>query len=343
MALAGESPDTDAYDANLCANAQRLVAGTPSADVEVITGEGNGFHTIQMDINVEQRRLVVAASALTAEIDGDTVLVGAACKMVNAERVADTLQVKPARAPLTCGDINKLTYEYVFDSLSLEEQRRYRNEGAALRFAPDYVAESGGEWLPLSIDKHIEAVSDADGDVEYLQISAPSVRVPWDPQTREFYQGTQHCKLISATAMRRWMTAGAFDGSTVLFPPTKQPCYAPSAESSPAGSCMFWFAPAQSMFCKDYTGAEWTADSARQECSKRHASPAALKAASSRYEGAGGDYREAACSERPDAAPLGSTCVFHCNAPDESLWRQSGDSPMAGAAAMTRACDLFIE
>jgi len=343
IALTAAAPPTDDYDTNLCAIAQRLVAGEPPVDVEVISGESNGFHTIQMDIDVEGRRMVTAATTLTTKVDGETLVTGVGCKMVNADRVADVLQVEPTSRPLTCGEINQATYGHVFGALPFADKRRYLTEGVQLRFAPDYVAETGGEWLPLSIDKHIVAVSGADGNIDHLQISAPSVRVPWDGDTREFYQGTQHCKLISAAAMQRWMLVGAFDGSTELFPPSKPPCYAPSAESSEAGSCLFWFAPAQSMFCKDYTGPEWTAESARAECGKRHASPEALAAASSRYEGTGGVYEQSACAERKDAAPLGGTCVFNCNAPDESLWRQTGDSPMQGAGAMTRACDLYIE
>ena len=211
-----------------------------------------------------------------------------------------------------------------------------------LRFIDDYVTAAGGEWLPAAVDDYIKAVAGADG-VSHINIAAPSVRVPWDADTREFYQGTQHCKLVSAAAMKRWMQVGAYDGSTRLFPPSKPPCYSPSAESSSAGSCLFWFAPAQSMFCKDYTGPDWTPESAGEECGKRHATPEALAAAASRYEGVGGAYETAACSERKDAAPLGGTCVFHCNAPDESLWRQSGDMPANGAGMMTRACDLYID
>ena len=343
LALAAAAPAVDDYDATLCERAQLLVTGEPPVEVEVITGESNGFHTIQMDIDVERRRVITAATTMTTEVDGETLVTGVGCKMVNAERVADVLQVRPTSRPFTCGEVNQATYGYVFNALPFPDKRRYLTEGVQLRFAPDYIAATGGEWLPVRIEDHIVAVPAADGTVDHLQISAPSVRVPWDSETREFYQGTQHCKLISAAAMRRWMLVGAFDGSTELFPIAQQACTAPSAESSAAGSCMFWFAPAQSMFCKDYTGAGWTAETARAECGKRHASPEALAAASSRYEGEGGVYQQAACTGRADAEPLGGTCVFNCNAPDESLWRQSGDSPMQGGGAMTRACDLYIE
>lgn len=335
-------PPDDPHDLNLCVMAQQMVAAQPQLDVDVVYGEGNGFHTIQMDIDVEQGRAVVAAATQRSGFV-DERIVSVACKMVNAERVADVLQLAPVGNQASCQVINERTYAYVLDGLTPAQASRYRSEGVPLRFGADYVAASGGEWLPSRVDDHIRAVRTDDGALSHVEVSAPAVRVPWDPIAREFYQGTQHCKLISATAVRRWVLTGAFDGSTELFPPTEKPCYAPSAESSAAGSCLFWFAPAQSMFCKDYTGPEWTAATAQNECGKRHASPQALAAAASRYEGAGGIYRQQACAERTDAAPLGGTCVFHCNAPDESLWRLSGDLPADGAGAMTRACDLYID
>ncbi len=335
------------YDLGLCERAQRVTAGAGDTDfsIEVLYGEGNGFHVIQMDADGAGHTVTIATTAVRNEIDGQPVVSSVACKMVNAERISDVLQIELPEPPQSCGEVNRQTHDFVLGTLGAAQRERYRKEGVQLSFAEDYIAASGGEWLPSSAADHIQLKPSAVDDSGSLVVSAPSVRVPWDASTREFYQGTQHCKLVSASAMQRWMLAGAFSAGAELIPADNEPCYAPSAQQSAAGSCLFWFAPAESMFCQDYTGGEWSRDSAAAACGKRHASPDALKAAASRYEGQGGVYSTDGCRNRKDAEPLGGTCVFHCNAEDESLWRQSGkvvSGPAAGAM-MSRACDLYIE
>ena len=335
------------YDLGLCERAQRVTAGAGDSDfsIEVLYGEGNGFHVIQMDADAASRTVTIATTAVTSEFDGQSAVTSVACKMVNADRIRDVLQIELSGKPQSCGAVNRMTHDFVFGTLAVEERERYRDKGVQLEFVDDYVAASGGEWLPSSAADHIQSQNSVAGDPDSLAVSAPSVRVPWDARTREFYQGTQHCKLVSASAMQRWMLAGAFTAGATLLPVDQKSCYAPSAQQSDAGSCLFWFAPAQSLFCQDYTGREWSRDTAAAACAKRHASADALKAADNSYEGQGGVYSTDGCRAREDAEPLGGTCVFHCNADDESLWRQSGEvvSGPASSAMMSRACDLYIE
>jgi hypothetical protein len=208
-----------------------------------------------------------------------------------------------------------------------------------LEFGDDYIAGSGAEWLPSQVDDYIK--SDSQG----LSIVAPAVRVPWNETTHEFYQGTHHCKLITLAAMQNWMRKAAFTDSDELFPRSKPPCAAPASMTSSAGSCRFWFAPAQATFCQDYSGVGWGNATAQEECSKRHASAEALVAADSKYAGLGGVYDLLSCADRKDSPAPVSTCVFHCNAEDETLWHTL-DTKASGPAAtqiMRRACDLFIE
>jgi hypothetical protein len=345
LAASAQGPITD-YDQSLCERAQRITAGVGDTEfsIEVLYGEGDGFHVIQMDADGESKTVTIATTMVRNEIDGQPEVTSVACKMVNAERLSDVLDVELPGQPQSCGEVNRQTHEFVLSTLGREERERYRRQGVQLQFADDYIAATGGEWLPSSVTDHIGPLSSAGDGPGVLTVSAPSVRVPWDDQTREFYQGTQHCKLVSAAAMQRWVLGGAFVDDAQLVPVDDQPCYAPAAQQSEAGSCLFWFAPAQSMFCQDYTGDEWTGETAAAACGKRHASPEALKAAASRYEGLGGNYSTESCGARKEAEPLGGTCVFHCNADDESLWRQSGEviSSPASAAMMSRACDLYI-
>ncbi|MBM4195654.1 MAG: hypothetical protein FJ197_00960 [Gammaproteobacteria bacterium] len=338
--------DVAAYDASLCERAQRYVVNAETlspADgfaVRVQRGEGNGFHTIQMSIEPATRTVVIAASSPAVRAGESTLTTHVACKMVDRDRVNDTLDLELDGAVRSCGDVNALTYREALASLTPGERRRYQAAGRTLRFAPDYVAASGGEWLPLAIDDYIRA------DGPDLVVTAPSVRVAWNRDERNFFQGTQHCKLVTLAAMRRWMITGAERGDKELFPRAKVACAAPSSSTSRAGSCRFWFAPAQAMVCQDYSGSGWTIDSATEECGRRHASSDALRAAANRYEGSGGVFSDLTCSARDDAGEVGGTCVFQCQEGDEAQWRMpkvvAGSESPAGAAMMSRACDLYI-
>ena len=337
VTAAAATVDVAAYDEQLCETAQRVLvnaAGPPAASfaVRVLRGEGNGFHTIQMDVDERARAVVVAASV--GRSGGLSTHV--ACKMVDRERINDQLRLGLAGPERSCRDVNEFTYAAALGSLTASQRQRYEAAGRPLRFAADYLAATGGEWLPVAVDDFIRPLP-AGG----LEVRAPSVRVPWNPRERNFFQGTRHCKLITMAAMRRWMIEAAPAGEARLFPSGKAACAAPSAPTSAVGSCVFYFAPAGMRFCEDYSGAGWTEPAARAACGKRHASAEALRAAANRYEGAGGDFSTRGCIARDDSGSLGGTCVFHCNAPDETLWR-SVDAPPAAGGMMTRACDLYM-
>lgn len=331
---ADRSGPPGAYDEHLCQTAQRLIINA-SEDFPVVEqrGTSNGFHTIQMGIDQENGGAIIAMTTHYAEYAGEQQATYVACKMVNRERVNDTLQLQLPGPDVPCQDVNAATLALAIAELAPEQHARYTSEGRQLRFADDAIVATGGEWLPIAMDDFISV--DADNNVT---VRAPSVRVPWNPVEQNFYQGTQHCKLVSLAALRRWVTEAAFDPNATLIPTTDSACRAPHSMSSSVGSCVFYFAPADSMFCQDYSGSEWQPASAQQECGARHASREALSAAANRYEGAGGDFSTSACAERDDAPPITGTCVFHCRSGDETLWQISGTVD----PRMTRGCDLFI-
>ena len=98
------------------------------------------------------------------------------------------------------------------------------------------------------------------------------------------------------------------------------------------------------MFCNDYSGPEWTVEKAKAACGKRHASRAALTAASSKYEGKGGIYSASTCAARNDVTEILGTCVFQCNTPGENQWRTLAPASTAGSNdMMSKACDLYID
>lgn len=326
--------DIDAYDATLCSTAQRLIVNA-DAGLQVIEqkASGNGFHTIQMAIDPEQDAAVIAMTTDYTEVDGAQQASYVSCKMVNRKRVNASLNRQLPGPDRQCRVVNEHTYATALARLAPAAREHYQRAGRKLRFADDAIVPTGGEWLPVTLDNYVQ--TDEDGNVT---VASPSVRVPWDPVERNFYQGTQHCKLISLAAMNRWVNTTAFTASAPLIPRTDMACTAPHSMTSAAGSCRFYFAPADAMFCQDYSGSEWTRETAQQECAGRHASPAALKAAANRYAGDGGIYSEAACATRPDTTAIAGTCVFNCRADDESLWHITGDID----PRMTRGCDLFV-
>ncbi|MGI9290123.1 MAG: hypothetical protein ACR2QG_02470, partial [Gammaproteobacteria bacterium] len=247
--------------------AQRMIvnAQEQSFQIKELTGEGNGFHVIQMD--AEPGLVTIATTHDTVDIDGAEATVSVACKMVNRDRVNDVLKLNLGGQARTCQSVNKYTYAEALETLTPEERRRYLEDGRKLFFEKDYVTASGGEWLPSAVHDFIDSSSQG------LRITAPSVQVEWDPDTREFYQGTHHCKLIALSAMQKWMQEYAFTSTKTLVPIAEKACTQPVSMTSSVGSCRFWFAPTESMFCQDYSGNGWTQQTAQAECAKRHASP----------------------------------------------------------------------
>jgi len=327
--------DTENYDRHLCRTAQRLIINADdSLPVVEQRGTSNGFHTIQMNIDAERRAAVIAMTTHYAEYDGLEEPTYIACKMVNRQRVNNVLHLDLPDPDRECAEVNQLTYELALTQLSDADRQRYMDEGRRLSFASDVIIATGGEWLPITMDAFVTTM--ADGSVS---VHAPSVRVPWNAVEKNFFQGTQHCKLVSLSAMNRWVTEAAFDPDATLLPLTDTACTAPHSMHSQVGSCLFYFAPADAMFCQDYSGAQWNTDTAQAECGDRHASKAALAAVKNRYDGDGGIFSPQSCADRPDSPHIAGTCVFNCKAGDETLWHVTG----AIDPRMTRGCDLFIE
>jgi hypothetical protein len=334
-----DSPKKNAteYDAHLCRFAQRLLVNAEEETFPIIeqTGYGNGFHIIQMDVDAEQRQVLIAMTTKYADIDGQQLATHVSCKMVNRDRVNDMLSLQLPGPDHQCRDINKQTYERALAGLSPAARSRYLADGRQLTFGDDALIATGAEWLPITMAAFIQPSAKSHDDIV---IRSPSVRVPWNPAERQFYQGTQHCKFITLAAMKRWMRIGAFSQESSLFPMTESGCSRPHSMTSNVGSCLFYFAPADATFCQDYSGADWNPDSAREECSRRHASADALRAAKNRYAGVGGLYSSRSCTDRVDAPTISGTCVFHCQEPDETLWHVTGPTD----PRMTRGCDLFV-
>jgi hypothetical protein len=350
--------NSDQYDTELCTVAQRVILNAGADDYETLTlvAKGGTFVAEQMNTDAANKTVTVAALLESANIGRESLPATMSCKMVNQDRVNAVLKLNLQEPTGTCGNVNELTYALALSRLADAEREHYLEEGTQLQFIDDYEAPAGGAWLASIVSDYI-AVTGSDESPEQIIVQAPSVRVPWPGEEKgEWFQGTNHCKLITFAAMSRWMKIGAFDGSTELFPRLKPKCVEPDSRTSEVGSCLQYFGPSGAQLCQDYSGSGWTEQSARGDCAIRHATLDVWNQASDSYDGGGGIFNTQSCAERdvvaeairepvnqPESAYRG-TCVFRCNTPDEALWHQL--SPMANdpdGTGMERTCDLFLK
>ena len=365
-----DAPDAvAAYDRELCTLAQQILLNSQPGEVDIVVNRaprGGGFGTLQMGIDTDDGHVIVAMLTEEVDIDGQMLAASVWCKLVNQDRVNDVLAAELESPARSCRDVNEHTYRQALATLTIEQRSAYDRTGTPLRFVADYDAGAGSAWIPSVVNDYIERVDPAQvdpaqvdesgGEGAYLRIQAPTVQVPWDPENRDWYKGTHHCKVITLATMRRWMTVGAFAGDTELFPRSKPPCTEPSRMTSVIGSCLQFFGPADATFCTDYSGAGWTTEAASAQCGVRHTTKAAWLATERSYVGAGGIFSTLSCDARDAISEVGrpptgiadaghfGTCVFRCNEADETLWHSLTDVPASsqGRGGMSRACDLFI-
>jgi hypothetical protein len=344
------------YDEELCATAQRVILNAPADAYETKTlrAAGTTFVVEQMDTDDEAQTVTVATLIEKSRVGRREIGVNVACKLVNQDRVNDILGLNLPKPAGTCRDVNRLTYEIALNRLSDQQRERFLSEGVPLQFEEDYKAAAGGEWLPSVINDFIKPVY-ADGELESISIQAPSVQVPWPGPDGDWFEGTNHCKVLTLAAMNHWMKRAAFDGSTEMFPPPRPKCVEPDSRTSEVGSCVLYFGPAGAQYCQDYSGSGWTEETAREDCAIRHSSLAAWNSGGDNYTGDGGIFSTASCQGRNSVSeiagePVGrddgkylGTCVFRCNSPKEALWHQLTVSSVDPEGAMIqRTCDLFF-
>ena len=235
------------YDRQLCQTAQRWLINDEQQKAAYTLreqrGASNGFHTIQMGTEAEPPRIVIASYY---QQDDDGTIVAASCKLINRERANKELGLNLSGPARQCRDINQYSYQLALSQLTAKEKKRYLAEGIQLQFAEDYIATTGGEWLPSDV----QGENRLDQANKILWVKAPSVQVAWNPQQRKFFQGVHHCKLISVASMLNWMRQQSFSHSPQLINDEKDSCKAANQAEQNVGSCLFYFAPADTMFCK---------------------------------------------------------------------------------------------
>lgn len=347
----------NSYDEKLCTLAQAIMVNAEAGAYETLTlvAEGGTFITEQMNTDGDTNTVTVAALLETVDTRAGELAVDMACKMVDQDRVNAVLGLGLTGPRGSCREVNEFTYAVALSQLSPKEREHYRSAGAQLEFIDDYDAGVGGAWLASTVSDYITPIGDS-AKPAALRIQAPAVRVPWPEAGGDWFQGTNHCKVITFAAMTRWMRTVAFESATELFPRPKPKCVEPDSRTSEVGSCVQYFGPAGAQFCQDYSGSGWTAETAQADCAIRHSSLDVWNAKAESYDGGGGIYSASSCKDRdavaeatrepvnrPDSAYI-ATCVFRCNTADEALWHQL--SPMAGASAgrtLDGTCDLALK
>jgi hypothetical protein len=253
-------------------------------------------------------------------------------KMKSKDIIEDKFDIILQGTQGTCADVQEEIYASTFSLLSSSERERYLAEGKSLSFIQDDrpgdnpVFQSAG-WLP--IDPATKITSDGENYFYeplslYVSIDNPIFQ---DGGGDERYQGVRYCKLLSHQAILSWFVSKSFEDDPVLITGSTEECTDPRLRTDNlAGSCVFYFGFAETTFCSDYIGYDFTPVSAEEKCDGR---PLLL-------DGTPPSYSPLPCSERTEEieAAVGSVyvgqtgfCDVHCNEGNEFLWNVYQENP----------------
>lgn len=258
-----------------------------------------------------------------AEMNGALLL-----KMRTKESIDKAFGFDQKKSHGICRDVQQVIYNNVLNSmLTEEEQSRYKAEGRKITFVPDddlppldattNPVGSGGEWLARDPASAVEDRGDS------LAFGPPALYIESDDPTLpanmdEGLKGVMYCKLFSHQLILHWMRVKSFeDNPSPIAPTAGDACAAPLDFEAPSGSCVFYFAPADSYYCSDYTGYGFDRESAMEKCDSR------LNTETLETE-----YSEKPCDQRldeieskiPDYAGFLGACIVHCHEAGEFLW-----------------------
>ncbi len=241
-----------------------------------------------------------------------------------------------------CADVQEDIYNTVlYDVLTREQRAKYRSEGKRLLFIPDddlpplndnstNPVHTGTAWL--DIDPATKVTRDPDDNNTYYY-------EPWSlyvenndsSASDERLKGVRYCKLLSHQAILGWMLEKSFEENPVLITPASTECNGrPSAlESATNGSCLLYFSFAQSYFCMDFTGSDFTPENSKTKCET-----------SITYRTPGYPdpvYSTTPCSQRtaeiasyiPGYIGMTGICVIHMCAVNEFIWNIYTANPEA--------------
>lgn len=239
-----------------------------------------------------------------------------------------------------CADVQQTIHDNVLHAiLSAEERSKYLKEGRKLTFIPDddqppldettNPAGNGGVWLAK------DPASQVVDEGETVSYSPPALYLESDDPTLpigidEGLKGVMYCKLFSHQLILHWMLEKSFEQDTPpVKPMTTEACVAPLSFEALHGSCVFYFAVADTYYCSDYTGYGFDEESAKRKCASR----ASNDTLTTEYSDKPCDQRlEELESKIPDFAGFQGLCIIHCQEEGEFLWNIYQENPEARCA-----------
>lgn len=319
----------ESYDDCLAWQAQRGTAGIDATAIEIRASEttpsdlGSQYATLDGEAGWVQTHYAFLSEDLSAYPDApgsiDSVLL---VKMKTAASVDRAFGRPEATAQGLCVQVQQQVHDTVLNSvLTASERERYLAEGAKLSFLPDDDPPPldattnplglGQVWLVTEPSSHM--TSDSEG--YYYEPLAMLYDTGDEQDSDSQVVGVRYCKLLTHQSLLSWMRSKSFESDPVLLtPPAAEECSEPKRTQTTAGSCLFYFALSDFVYCSDYVGTAHDTDSAQEICSKvtREDSVYSTEPCSARIE--------EIQARIPDYEGLVGACVIRCGQPDEFLW-----------------------
>jgi hypothetical protein len=203
MALAAAVPagrtvaaETVVTDAQFCARAQRLVAGTSVPARNVVHGDYESFKKSKPGIRpLETHQFVLLESGAGRRP------LRVSCKLKSADQILEEHGAASARAPdRSCADVNRDTVERVYASFTPAERARLAVPRDRIVFDEDSNQIMGSRW----VSPYDFAYKRPDGR---LHLHARSLHVEWTniwfAWAPDRVRGVHYCHLIAPEYLRR--------------------------------------------------------------------------------------------------------------------------------------------
>lgn len=262
--------------------------------------------------------LAQAPSSLTKEVS---------CKFKSHDGLEQSLSETIPGQEGTCKALNQKALDWALEQLTPQEKARYDAAGKKLAFSDDILHEAGIAWY--------DGCSEFTSGATTYTLAASSLLVIYadHPNLEEDLKGVHYCKLLPPSQMLYWVIERAFWDDPVSSGPNDESNGAllctddePSdggpqdcrleGPNSP-GSCIFLFSASSQHYCEEYTGTDWTQETAREKCA-------------SRTDGA---FSTSLCEGRTDETSVidgdgvyKGLCVMNCGQSGEYYWRVYSES-----------------
>ncbi len=245
----------------------------------------------------------------------NTITKEAYCKLKSIDSIEALLSVDIDAAEGTCRSVNETALEWALNQLTEEERTRYETQGKQLIFDDDQMNSTGPNWYGSCIGY--------DNTDDIYSLSSPSLIVPYDPSDDSYVIGVHYCKLLTPAQVLYWLLYRAYlddptepddDDSSLIC----DQCVL--TETTPVGSCIFYFSTSGQHFCEDYTGSDWTTVISPQDKCAERTVQIETTVHTSVYSASRCADRTAETSTLDDDGEYKGICAINCGETGEYLW-----------------------